>query len=171
MQKDSHGNSYHVNMLVSLLVRFPEIFTIRYHVNSELYSLSYMVGEEISKKDYVLITDQIKENLDAYCFFQKKEKLELKIKKNTFSGFSKIEVNFRGYSTATEEISLINELFKEVFHDKLISEIRSEDTSSSEDIAASWEDMFDFLLSNNKNEKMDNLFAFRDSGKVYIFDK
>mgnify|MGYP000954775024 CR=1 FL=1 len=48
MLKDSLDESYHVNMLISLLLRFPEIYTITFNVPSSSvkvtrHSIFYMI--------------------------------------------------------------------------------------------------------------------------------
>ena len=171
MQGECLEDSYHVNLIINILVRFPEIFTVTYNLDSSSFSLSYMINKKLSKDSYINISRSIKDDLDAYRFFKKKSSCPVSIHKKTFCGFTQIEINLSGDTLVSNEIGLITSIMREKFGQDLISELRFEENDPADDEPASWDDFMELLLNRNPVNRTQKLFAFRDSGKVYVFDK
>ena len=60
---------------------------------------------------------------------------------------------------------------RENFKNDLISEMRFEENDLSEEEPVSWDELLELLLNRNPSNHTKKLFACRDSGKVYVFDK
>jgi hypothetical protein len=171
MQSDCLEDSYHVNIIINLLMRFPEIFTVTYSLSESSYSLSYMVKTKVGLEQFKSFSCQLEENLEAYRFFKKKEHYPVSVQKKYYCGFTQLETVLSEDHLIGEEISLITRLIKEQFGKTLISELRPEDVDLLEEGPATWEEMLSILSNRKANSSVKNLFAFRDSGKVYVFDK
>ncbi len=161
-------NSYHVNLIVNLLVRFPEIFTINYNHANCSYCFTYMIQEELRGQNYQNICRHLEENMKAFHFLQKKVHMKLNIRKKTFHGLTQLEILFPAEPLSSDEVSMVTRLLKEQFSENIISELRPEDLDLDEN--GSWEEFMEYLLFQG-DPKEENLFAFRESGKVYVFDK
>jgi hypothetical protein len=170
MHSDALEDSYHVQMIVNLLVRFPEIFTISFNLAAASCSLSYMIKQELKKEKYISFRHQLEENLETYHFLQNKHHRKTAVRKKSFRGLTQIEIVLNG-TQVCDEISLITRLIRELFGENLISEIRPEDAALVEDGTEKWEEMFEFSLNRSQSHHISNLFAFRDAGKVYVYDK
>lgn len=171
MQNGCLEDSYHVNMIINLLMRSPEIFTVTYNLSASSYCLSYMVRAKINPEQFKLLRAQLDENLEAYRFFKKKEHDPITVHKKHYCGFTQLKTILAEDHLVSEEISLITRLIKEKFGKALISELRPEDVESLEEGPASWEEMLSLFSNRKANSSVKNLFAFRDSGKVYVFDR
>lgn len=172
MQRDCFEDSFHVNMIVNLLVKFPEIFTITYNLASSAFCLSYMINEKVSREEFLELRRLVEVNLEAFSFFKKKEPDgSVKLRKKTFYGFTQLEVLLTGDNLIGEEFSLITNIIKESCGEKLISELKPEEVDLLEDSATTWDEMLSYLLNRKSGDAAKNLFAFRDAGKVYVFDK
>lgn len=171
MQNGCLEDSYHVNMIINLLMRFPEIFTVTYNLSASSYCLSYMVKAKINQEQFISLRGQLDENLEAYRYFKKKEHDPLSVQKKYYCGFTQLKTILAEDHLIGEEISLITLLIKEHFGKALISELRPEDVESLEEGPAVWEEMLSLFSNRKANSSVKNLFAFRDSGKVYVFDR
>lgn len=170
MKGDCLEDSYHVNMIINLLVQFPDIFTISFNLASSTCSLSYMIRQELDKDHYLNFRRQIAENLEAYHFLRKKEHYKVIFRKKTFRGFTQIEIVLCGFYI-NDEISLITHYMRDLYGETLISEIRPEELELSEESYEAWHEMLEYLMNRTQGNNAKNLFAFRDAGKVYVFDK
>ena len=168
MKSGNLEDSYRVNLLVNLLVKYPEIFTINYNLASSSYCITYMVIGEAKGEGYQQFRRQLQQNLAAFYYFQKREPSRVGVCKKNLGGLTKIEVSVYGERLSTEETSLINNYMREFFKEALITEFRQEE-ADAEDVNP-WEDFLEFMLVRSDHLE-ENLFAFRDAGKVYVFDK
>jgi hypothetical protein len=157
-------------MIINLLVQFPDIFTISFNLASSTCSLSYMVRNELDKEDYITFCRQVEENIEAYHFLQKKEHRKVAVRKKTLRGFTKIEIDLCGIYI-NDEISLITHYIRDRYGETLISEIRPEELELSEESYEPWQEILEYFMNRTRGNNAKNLFAFRDAGKVYVFDK
>lgn len=171
MQGECHEDSYHVNLVINILVRFPEIFTVTYNLDSSSFSLSYMISRKLSRENYISLCHQLEENLEAYRYFKKKESRKMEIKKKSLCGYTQLEIALAGDSLLGNEIALLTSIMRDQFGQDLICEMRMEESDYPDDEPASWDDLLELLLNRNPGNNTKKLFAFRDAGKVYVFDK
>ncbi len=171
MQSGSIEDSYHINMIINLLMRFPEIFTVTYNLSASSYCLSYMVKSKVNQEQFNSLYRQLEENLEAYRYFKKKENDRLSVQKKYYCGYTQLDTVLSEDHLIGEEISLITQFMKEQFGKALISELRPEDVESQEEGPSTWEEMISLFSNYKENSSVKNLFAFRDAGKVYVFDK
>ncbi|NLY37986.1 MAG: hypothetical protein GX044_01630 [Firmicutes bacterium] len=171
MQGESLEESYHINLVINILIRYPEIFTVMYNLESSSFNLSYMINKRLTRDKYMELARLLEENLEAYRFFKKKERHPIKLRKKSFSGFTQLEIILPGGSQLNGEIGLITSIMRDNFKGDLISEMRLGDDDLSEEEPVSWDELLELLLNRNPDSHAKKLFAFRDSGKVYVYDK
>jgi hypothetical protein len=130
LQNECLEDSYHVNVIINLLVRFPEIFTITYNLAASSYCLSYMVNGKLDRDRYIELQRQLEENLEAYHYFCKKEHHPITTRKKCFNNFTRLEVILSGDHLISNEIALITRMVNDAFGKTLISELRTEETDA-----------------------------------------
>ncbi len=162
-------SSYHVNMIINLLMRFPEIFTVTYNLGASSYCLSYMIKGKVVQEDYISLRRRLEENLEAYCYFKKKDNCKIRLGKEHYGCFTRLEVKLAGGNLTGEEISLITRLIHDAFGPNLISELRPDDVDL-EDGVSTWEEMMSLISNRDSGSEVNKLFAFREAGKVYVYD-
>lgn len=171
MHKDSLDESYHVNMLIGLLLRYPEIYTITFNVPTSSCSLSYMISRQIGRDEFMALRRRLKLSLKVFYFLQDCEKtLEFNISKNKYPGLTRIQITLEGDAILGEAISLLTKTMHEIFEKDLIGEIRPTSEGCLPEITAPPEELSGPPPAA-QNRRMGHLFAFRDAGKVYIYDK
>lgn len=171
MHKDSLDESYHVNMLVGLLLRYPEIYTITFNVPSSSCSLSYMISRQLGHDEFLALRRRLKLSLEVfYALHDYGEALDFKIRKNKYPGLTRLQITLEGNAILGEAISLLTKTMHEIFDEDLIGELHPGSEGCLPEITAPPEEL-PGPPPAAQNHRMGHLFAFRDAGKVYIYDK
>lgn len=169
MKNGSLDDTYYVNLMVNLLVRFPEIFTINYNVANFSCSFSYMIRKTLKGEEYRELCRYLDQSVQALRYFQKKEPVRMRVRKKNIGALTHLEISFAATPPATEEISLVTSLLRESFIESLVAEFRPDEAEWDEG-ENTWEEYLGFMMARGER-KEENLFAFREAGKVYVFDK
>lgn|GEM_PF-2862958 len=169
-EKKKRQESLSVNWLVSVLIHFPEIFALNFNVNKHKFKFSYMVNKDLSEKEFFLFKDILMANLEAYDDLILKKPAETAVLRTDFSGLTLIEVIRKLKTISLEEVHIVNTVTKNSFKQLLISEVSENLNEFKEDLDRH-EELIKHLTINYSSSKQENIFAFRQKGKVLIFDK
>lgn len=171
MLQETREESYHINMLVNLLVQFPEIYTITFNIPASSCRLSYMVKRKLGQEEFQALRNKFQEYLEAFYFFHNCEHTcRFKLLKNTYPGLTQIQICLDG-KPLDGVISLFSNIVREFFNGDLISEIRRGEDSGLPEAALLVGEISGNYPASDPNRKISQLFAFREAGKVYVFDK
>ena len=167
--------SYPVNFIVNMLLRYPEIYTAGFDPVSASYNIAYLVTKDLKGESYRSFCALLKDKLEAFSYFKKGEVHRVSIRKENYGGLTRVEVLIKDKFLDYDEVSLLCRLMREQFNDRLLAENRCASEAGEEEAAGSMEERL-MLFRNRKfnrlgQDTMGQLFAFRDSGKVYIYDK
>ncbi|MGI6307854.1 MAG: hypothetical protein ACOX1X_04490 [Dethiobacteria bacterium] len=169
--EQSPGELSSVNLLVSLLVRFPEIFTINYNLAEAVFKLSFMLKVNVEQERYIKFRKHFSDCLKAYYgILEFEQPVSPKISKKLIKAWTLLQVTFYKKSICFEEINLVSSLILNEFKKEIIVDTRENSYLSGEREIHS-EDFIECLLPEKKKQEQENLFAFREAGKVYVFDK
>ncbi len=172
MRIESLDESYHVNMLIELLMRYPEIYTITFNVTSSSCSLSYMINRQLQRDELADLKQKLKLSLQVFYFLHDyDDTVDFKIRKSRCYGMDRIQITLEANALLGEAISLLTKTMYEIFQEDLVGEIRPRNVGYLPEIAASLEELPGRPHSAEASRKIGHLFAFRDAGKVYIYDK
>ena len=160
---------YTTNLLISLLMRFPEIMSIRFDMPKEQTKFTFILNGSPDKAEYKRFLSQLRESIAAYQeltdeVFRVTAKLQRSRKMNLLILSS---------STATltlEGIQLICGIVCNSFPKTVIRDAETLD-AIHEDEMIRQEEIIEYLLSHEYGTKQENLLAFRDAGKVFVYDK
>jgi len=171
MQSGCVDDSYHVNMIINLLLRFPEIFTVSYNLPAQTCSLLFMIKARVKAEQLASLRRMLNESLEAYRFFKKKEHCPVQVNKKYYYGFTHLELCLADNYLSGEEIGLISRLIKDKYGHALISELRFEEIDTLDDSPGSWEEIFPAPYKHGPECAVQKLIAFREAGKVYVFNQ
>lgn len=159
-------------MLVNLLLQFPEIYTITFNIHTSSCRLSYMVKRRLGHEEFQDLQQKLQEYLEAFYFLRNYEPpCRLKMLRNTYPGLTQIQICIDGSLPLDEVISLLTKIVHEFFNGNLISEIRRKEDLGWPEAAPATGELSGHFSPSNPNRKSSQLFAFREAGKVYVFDK
>lgn len=158
-----------VGLLISILVRYPEVSTINFDPGKQLLKFTFIYSQVLGDNELVSLKAKLSDSIEAYNLLEGKETLLTAISHNVYDNLTMIEVQRDVQSLAQEEITLIVELFRQYLNSKLVTE--ENDRFFEEDIIAQ-EEMIEHMLQCIKGSVENKyLFAFREEGRVLVFNK
>jgi len=108
-------------------------------------------------------------SIEVYNFLEGKESSVISLSSQICDNLTIIEVQRDVKTLVQEEITLIVELFRQCFNNNLVTE--GNEHFIEEEIVAQ-EEMIGHMLERMKGTCQDKyLFAFREEGRVLVFDK
>ncbi len=161
-----------VSLLISILVRFPQIGTIQFDSKRRLLSLNFMLSQTVSPADLDAFQESIAVHLKAYHYITGKAPACLKIEtKQPYDKFCMLSI-VRDLATLSKgEINLISTLLEEKFHDCLILD-DSESVPDFMDELDFPEELIDNMFETVRTQRTaKSLTALRENGRVLVFSK
>ena len=158
-----------INLFISILVRYPSLGAVNFLSETRELKFSFMVKGSYGKEIIENFDQNFINSFNAYLNLVGIKSVPITINKIYYENFVIIAIK-RDLQTITgEEISFINEFVKYYFANFLIVEEKQmlieEEIQFQEELI---ENMLD-LLRQTKLKK--TLFAFRERGKVLVFNK
>lgn len=156
-------------LLISLLVRYPEVATINYEPQKRVLKFTFIVKEALSPLKVEALKEKLASCLGAFYFLTKKGRPLASLGASTYEGLTFLEVKRDVTSLTEEEISLIIGLLRQEFGSSLITE--QNDPLLEEELLGE-EDLIGHMLENVRETKLEKrLIAFREEGRVLVFNK
>ncbi|MGI6615618.1 MAG: hypothetical protein ACOX30_06335 [Dethiobacteria bacterium] len=172
MPQEPLPESSPVNILVDLLLRFPEIYTITLNLPSATCSLTYMVRRKLGRGEHPGLERRIRESLKTFFYLNRyryKAKEQIKLSRKQYHDLTQLSIVLRYDFLLGDTISLLTALMRDLFQDDLITEDRT-GSGTRRPVRELIEESAPVpeALARCRSSR---LVAFRDAGKVYIFDK
>lgn len=158
-----------VGLLTSILVRYPEVATINFDPEKHLLRFTFIYAGVPEEKELANLKAKLIASIEAYNLLEHKEISMVSLNSQVCDNLTVIEVQRDVDTLGQEEITLIVELFHLYLHNHLVTE--GDDHYFEEDLVA-YEEIIGHMLAKMKGTSPDKyLFAFRQEGKVMVFDK
>ncbi|RQD75420.1 MAG: hypothetical protein D5R97_06095 [Candidatus Syntrophonatronum acetioxidans] len=168
--KEKGRDSLSVNWLVSVLIHVPEIFALNFNVNEHKFKFSYMLNQELDEEKFQNFKGVLMDNLGAFEHVFLKGSACTLVKKTKFNGLTLLEIVREIKTISMEEIQIVNSVVRDFFYEYIISEKTEKLNEFKEDLIRH-EEFIKSLTINYSSSKEENIFAFRQGGKVFVFDK
>lgn len=166
---EPEGFQNSVGLLISILVRYPEVGTVKYQPEERTLRFAFMVSGSVSDDDFRRFADRLKESLLTFAFVAGRRMRVCLLEKTEHNGITVVEVHRDVESLSREEISLIASLLAESYSDRVVREVQDplleEDQLYQEELI---EHMLDDIRQGQVNK---DLIGFRENGRVFVFDK
>lgn len=167
--KNGDDVSDSVGLLISILVRYPEIGTINFDPQSHELKLTFIVAGTFNELEINSFTKQLTDSVKVYHQLEKIKAKKLAIEWQTSDNYTIVDMKRDVDSLYRKELSFIMELFSIHFNQTLIAEVN--DDIWEEDIVVQ-DELIGNMLENMKNVMPDKkLIAYREEGKVLVFNK
>lgn len=156
-----------VGLLISMLVRYPEISSICCEPDSKEIKFTFLLnGNENNINEFSTIIDKC---LTTLYYLEKGQVVNpFNIKHITCGRLTVLDICRKMDNLSAQEVNLIISLTQDYFRDSLVVEVEEltkEDQLFQEDLIGTMLDNLDHEMINQK------LFAFREEGKVMVFNK
>jgi len=158
-----------VGLLISILVCYPEVAAINFDPEKQLLRFTFMFSKVLIDNELNDLKAKLLSSIEVYNLLEGNEKSIISLNSQICDNLTIIEVQRDVNTLVQEEITLIVELFRQYFNNNLVTE--GYDYYIEEEIVAQ-EEMIGHMLERMKRTSQDKyLFAFREEGKVLVFDK
>ncbi|WP_066635427.1 hypothetical protein [Desulfolucanica intricata] len=167
--KSQENMSDSVGLLISILVRYPEVATINFDPEQQVlkftFILNHLDGEEIKT-----VKSRVLDSIEVYNILEGKKPRVVLIGQQECDQFTLIEIQRDVDTLVQEEIALIVKLFYDAFWNYLVTD---QNSSLIEEDLLVQEELIEHMLENVKCRASDNryLYAIREEGKVLVFNK
>jgi hypothetical protein len=161
-------DAYTANLLISLLIRFPEILSINFDRSKDRCKFTFMLSGKCEREEVLRFRKTCKESLETY-FNLTGEAFTVKIGVSFSRKPNLLEITSNTTFLSLDAIQLICGLVSNAFGEALLKDDECND--NSHDDLSRHEEIIDYLLNHSVGAKQENLFAFREAGRVYVFDK
>lgn len=158
-----------VGLLISILVRYPEVATINYEPGEHVLKFTFILARVIEPDKFDDVKETLLSSIEVFNLLEGKEIRVSKISHQVCDHLTMLEVHRDVDTLAQEEIALIVELVHRYLENDLMTE--ENDNLFEEDLIIQ-EEIIEHMLESVKGAAGDkNLFAFREEGRVLVFNK
>jgi len=156
-----------VSLLISMLVRYPEISSICCEPNTKEIKFTFLLND--NENNINEFSKLINKCLSTLFYLKKGEVINpFNIKYSTCGKLTVLDIYRKLDNLSAQELNLIISLTQDYFKDSLVVEVEEltkEDQLFQEDLIGAMLDNLGHELTNQK------LFAFREEGRVMVFNK
>lgn len=168
-KRDRAENSKGVGLLISVLVRYPELSTVNFDPLSRAIKFSFILTRPIEAPEFDRVRERICASIEAYEGFKNRTPSLVEIDKTDFGDIAVIEIRRDVETLTQEEISLVIDIVREEFGGLLAAD--RNDNLMEEDLLVQ-EEIIEEMLQDVRDCRQDkNIIAFREEGRVVVFNK
>jgi len=166
---DSTANS--VSLLISILVRYPEIATVNFVPEGKILKFTLMTSSSIPDRVWNDFCCKLLESVEVYASLVHRGTPKVRAERLEYDSVAIVEIS-RDVATLTqEEISLIIELARCALGSELITERNSDDNEFEEELIYQ-DEMIETMLDDlRESVQQRKLIGFREEGRVLVFNK
>jgi len=161
-----------VSLLISILVRFPQIGTIHFESKDRILRLNFMLARSVPAEEIKEFQTKLAEHIKAYHHVTGRKPTCVKIEaKQPYEKFCIFSLLRDLASLSKGELSLLISMITERFHDSLIIDDQDSLPDFMDDSGFP-DDFIDSMLENVRFQRTGkNLTAMRENGRVLVFNK
>jgi len=158
-----------VGLSVSILVRYPEVASVTYRRDSHSVKLAFLIRSALGDGDVAAFRSLVERSIRAYAALRKRRVHLFELEAKVCSGVSVFEMRRDINSLTQGELSMVLGLAAEFFGESLVVD-RAPDVESDE--LAAQEELIEEMLDDLRDSPREsNLIAFREEGRVLIFNQ
>ena len=158
------------NLIISMLVRYPEIGTINFNPEANSLKLTFMISGIPPAGDFESAKQLIINSIAAYHMLEGITNISVAMELSSYEQVAMVTI-IRDVQTLTRgEINLTIKILRERFSERLVAD--HNDAMLEEDLLFQ-EEVIEDMLENMRTEYNDhhNLIGIREDGRVFVFNK
>ncbi|WP_378952496.1 hypothetical protein [Pelosinus sp. sgz500959] len=158
-----------VNLLISILVRYPEIGTIKFDPQKKCLNFKFMLSTIPPEFEFSTIKNLLTSSISAYNMLEGFPLKISEIQLDTYSEVAMLTIIRDVYTLSKSELTLMITLLRENFKKYLI--IDGSDSPFEEDLLMQEEVIEDMLANIKAHHHLHALIGIRENGRVLVFNK
>ena len=158
-----------VGLLITILVRYPEISKINYEPENQMIKMTYLIKNTFSEEELDHSFGNLKECVLTFNYLQQNNNISVETKYEINEDYITLDL-YRDIDTFTvSELNVIIQLLHTDFPKSVI--VDSNEFFYEDELQWQEELITDMLENLKKALPLKKMLAFRDEGKVRVFDK
>ncbi|MDF2572421.1 MAG: hypothetical protein K0R55_4025 [Sporomusa sp.] len=158
------------NLLISMLVRYPEIGTINFDPEANSLKLTFMISGIPTARDFEVVKRLIINSIAAYHLLEGVTTDRIDVELSSYEKVAMLTVQRDVHTMSRGEIGLTIKLLRDRFADLLVAD--RNDAMLEEDLLFQEEVIEDMLENMRKKDNDDHsLIGIREDGRVFVFNK
>lgn len=169
--KNRHDTDYSdsIGLLISILVRYPEVGTINFDPKQQDLKFTFIFSRVLCEIELSNFKSELVQVIEAYNYLEGKEITIADVNHQFCDNFTMLEVRRDVNTLNQDEIALIIEVVEKCFKQNLVAD--QNEYMMEEDLIMQ-EELIEHMLENLKSASPErNLIAFREEGRVLVFNK
>lgn len=158
-----------VNLLISLLIRYPELATIKFLPENNSLKLTFLLTRDPERMDFEAARQFIANSIDAYHLLKGTPKTSTSVLFSFYEQVAILDIMRDVISLSQNEIALIVRILNEHYNERLISDYH--DAMPEDDLLVQEEFISDMLENIKRQHLVHGLIGIREEGRVFVFDK
>ncbi|HEY3423354.1 MAG TPA: hypothetical protein VGL27_01050 [Negativicutes bacterium] len=167
--QDDEQISDGVNLLISILVRYPEIGTISFDPQNDSLKLTFMLSGIPSQTDFVVTKQLILNSVAAYHMLEGLTISKADVQLSNYEQVAMLTISRDVHTLTKGEITLVITLLRDKFKDRLVTDYN--ESMLEEDLLIQEELIDNMLESMKKQQSGHRLIGIREDGRVLVFNK
>lgn len=168
-KNQSKQDAYTTNLLISILMRFPEVMAVNLNRRSELAKFTFVLMGKIDNEKFRSFKQMLADSFDAFTELTG-EDIRFAEKLRRQGNINLMEISCSTSFLSLESIQLMAGIVDRVFSRQLMRDEEAPDAVHEDELLRQ-EEIIDYLLNHSTGTKQENLIAFREEGKVFVYDK
>jgi len=158
-----------VSLLISILIRYPEVATINFDPDLQVLRFTFIYSRTLSDTEINGLQERVLSSIEVYNLLEGKEPQVVQLDYKISDNLTMIEIQRDVDTLVQEEIALMVEVFRHYIQNNLVTE--ESEQLVDEDLVVQ-EELIEHMLENVKTKSENKrLYAFRDEGRVLVFNK
>ncbi|MBF7083049.1 hypothetical protein IT084_08675 [Desulfallas sp. Bu1-1] len=167
--KDRDDVTDSVGLLISILVRYPEVSAINFDPWEQMLRFSFICSRVIDEQEFNNFKAYLLDSIQSFNYLEGKDAKFIDISHQVYDDLTLIEIKRDVATLVQEEIALVVQIFYQYWEGNLVSDFN--ETLIEEDLIIQ-EEIIEHMLESVKGSAEDKfLYAFREEGKVLVFNK
>jgi len=158
------------SLLVALLMHYPEIMSINLDEPQQQILFNFLLAGKPAQEELASFKELLQESFAAYAELSG-ERVRYKVKIQPAGKLSILGIKAGTKTLSPEGISLLCGLVCRSFPGKVVSDGEKMDAFYDDEDLLYQEETIAFLLKHGAETSKENLLAFREAGKVFVYDK
>ncbi len=156
-----------VNRVVALLLRFPEVHSVRSNPADATLTLSFAVRERLDRARTRALADRIGDHVRAFLDLRGETPAKIAVGSERDASVAFVHVTRDAASFAREELELLVAIFADAFGERLV---RDETAQPFDDDAAARDELVEVALDvlRDPNQRQ-RLVGFREEQRVLVY--
>jgi len=161
--------SRNVSLLISMLVRYPEVGSVKYEPRQQTIRLSLLISGAMNEEEWDRTATSLLDTLEVYHLLGQRTPTTLEVERDGYGELTTIAITRDVATLSPEEIYTAIEFFRERFPGRLV--VETFDYGAEDEMTAQDEMIEEILADLEENRTGQNLIAIREEGRVMVFQK